>query len=96
MNSKIVKNPEFVFREDRNEAIVSRFSEADDGNDQVYFINNTGRAIWEMCDGNNTLNDIVQKFAIHFPKVAVDELRIDISTYINDMIEKRVLLTYEK
>lgn len=59
-------------------------------NKDVYFINEVGARILELCDGINCLDDIVNKISKYYE---MDDIQVknDVSTYTQQLIDMQLI-----
>jgi len=57
--------------------IVPLVSGVGDLEDELYTLNETGRAIWEKLDGNRTIDEVAREMAREFD-VAEEAVRLDV------------------
>jgi hypothetical protein len=50
-------------------------------------LNETGRLIWTMCDGQHTRQDILESLKAHFVGMEEDVLLRDLDAFINDLVD---------
>lgn len=59
-------------------------------NKDVYFINEVGARILELCDGINCLDDIVNKISKYY-KMDDIQVKNDVSTYTQQLIDMQLI-----
>jgi len=59
--------------------------------ENVHILNATAKAIWDLCNGENSIEDIQKNLINLFPGVSQDDLLSDISTTINDFKDKNII-----
>ena len=57
---------------------------------KLFELSETATCIWELCDGKNTVDDIISVLAKEFNKDEAD-IRVDILEFMEDMYKKRFL-----
>jgi hypothetical protein len=59
--------------------------------DELYALNDPGKAIWEKLDGKRTLNDIVQELFLEFesPKSQIEE---DVTGLVEELLKRKMLV----
>jgi hypothetical protein len=83
VDSAIYKqSKDVVFRQEREEAILFNPDNSD-----VIVINSTGCFIWDLCNGKNSLKDIVAQMVKHF-NTTPEKAAEDLSAFLIDL-EKR-------
>jgi len=64
-----------------------------DLNDEMFSLNETGLAIWKRLNKNNTVELICKDIAEEFD-ATFDEIRDDITAFLNVMLEKNIIFEY--
>jgi len=63
--------------------------------DEIFTLNETGRAIWEKLDGKKTLKEIAQELARDF-EGSLEEIEKDILGLIRELLKRRMLVEVKK
>lgn len=63
----------------------------DGSNEKIHVLNHTAFAIWQLCNGANTAEEIKDQLAAQYPD-AGNSLLDDIKLIINDFINKSLIL----
>jgi hypothetical protein len=74
-----VRTPDIVIRSEKEESLM--FNPADGA---TVCVNSTGKFIWDMCDGNNRVIDVVGRIGDVFD-VGREEAEKDCTEFIADM-----------
>jgi methyltransferase-like protein len=82
---KLMVNPDVVFREEENEALVF-----DPKTGKIVILNPTAKYIWQLCNGKNTQEEII-KCIIEKYDVTIEKAKEDIIKFINTMKEKGLI-----
>jgi hypothetical protein len=61
-----------------------------DADDELFTLNDTGKAIWKQLDGARTLGDVAKLLAQDFD-VPLAELQADVLGFAGEMAERRIL-----
>jgi len=65
----------------------------DSEKENVHILNNTAYAIWNLCDGEHTIEDIHEHLERKFPDIAAEtDLIEDIKTTLNEFLEKKLII----
>ena len=64
----------------------------DSDKENVHVLNNTANAIWNLCDGEHTIDDIQKHLEEQFPDVSEDHIVEDIRTTIMEFKEKKLII----
>ena len=71
--------------------IVPLISGIGDLEDELYTLNETGRAIWERFDGKRTLREIAAELASEF-EAPLEEIERDVAGLADELIKRRMLV----
>ena len=61
-----------------------------DADDELFTLNDTGKAIWKQLDGERTLGDVAKVLAQEF-EVPLAELQADVLGFAGEMTTRRIL-----
>lgn len=87
-----VPSQEIVSREIEGEMIIVPLTGGiGDMEDELYTLNETGKAIWDLLDGKNTLKDISEKLSSEF-EAGVEEIQRDIIGLMRELIKRRMIV----
>lgn len=98
MNKKVSLDVAYVPSED----VVARVIEGEliivpltagigDMEDELYTLNETGTAIWNLLDGKMTLKDVAWKLSAEF-EAPEDELERDVLGLVTELYQRRMLV----
>lgn len=98
MNNEVDLNRVYVPSED----VVARVIEGEiiivplvsgigDMEDELYTLNDTGRAIWDKLDGKKKLKEIVKDLASEFDS-SVEELDKDVIGFVQELLKRKMLV----
>lgn len=59
--------------------------------DELYTLNETGKAIWDLLDGKMTLKDVARKLSVEF-EAPEDELERDVLGLVAELYQRRMLV----
>ena len=62
-----------------------------DTDDELFTLNETGKAIWERLDGQRSLQDVVGELAAEF-EAAEDEIETDVLGLVGELVSRRMLV----
>lgn len=71
--------------------IVPLVSGVGDLEDELYTLNETGRAIWEKLDGNRTIDEVAREMAREFD-VAEEAVRLDVINLVEELLGRKMLV----
>ena len=63
----------------------------DSGNEKIHVLNNSAYAIWQLCDGKNSLADMCEQLTVQYDDSSLD-LIDDIRATIDEFIQKGLLI----
>jgi hypothetical protein len=63
----------------------------DSAGEKIHVLNHSAQAIWKLCNGRNTLDDIRREMACMYPDAGSD-LIDDISSIVAEFIRKGLLV----
>ena len=92
MNHIYVPSMDVVAREIEGEiVIVPLASGIGDLEDELYTLNETGRAIWKRLDGKRTLHAIAEELASEFD-ASIEEIERDVAGLVDELIRRKMLV----
>ena len=59
--------------------------------DELFTLNETGKAIWERLDGRRSLSQVIQEFAADY-QAAAGELEADVLGLVTELARRRMLV----
>ena len=77
MNDKPSKLDGVILTEADDESILYDSMEG-----QIHIVNRTGSKIWELCDGNHTVEDIAKSICEAFEADDLEEVKKDVEEYL--------------
>ena len=91
-NSVCAPSEEIVAREIEGELfIVPLASGIGDVDDELFNLNETGNAIWQLLDGKRTLQDVARELAAEF-EFAAGEIERDVIGLVEELLKRRILV----
>jgi hypothetical protein len=59
--------------------------------DELYALNDPGKAIWEKLDGKRTLKDVIEELSLEFesPKSQIEE---DVTGLVEELLKRKMLV----
>lgn len=75
-----------ITREEDGEVLL--FEHGEEGNAKISLLNKTAYAIWDLCDGNNSVDDIVAVFSQKFTDIDLKKIETDILGFIERMVAR--------
>jgi hypothetical protein len=61
-----------------------------DADDELFTLNDTGKAIWKRLDGERTLGDVAKALAEEF-EASLSDLQADVLGFAGEMTTRRIL-----
>ena len=87
-----VPSPDIVAREIEHEiVIIPLASGIGDLEDELYTLNETGRAIWKLLDGKRTLGAIAAEIASEF-EGSPEEIERDVAGLVDELLKRKMLM----
>jgi hypothetical protein len=91
-NSIFCPSEDIVAREIEGELIiVPLFSGIGDSEDELFTLNETGRAIWKLMDGKRTIRQII-KLLIDEYKASDKEIEDDVFGLLEELLKRRIVV----
>jgi hypothetical protein len=87
-----VLSEDVILREIEGEAIIVPIGAGiGDMEDELYTVNDSGKAIIALLDGKKSLSDVIQAL---MPDFAVDEkdLRADVTGFVSELYRRKILV----
>jgi hypothetical protein len=92
LSSVYTPSDDIVAREIEGEIIIVPITAGiGDMEDELFTLNETGRAIWKLLDGTNRLKDIVTKLAAEF-KAPVGAIEKDVVGFVTELSKRKILV----
>jgi hypothetical protein len=92
MNRICIPSDDIIAREIEGEIlIVPLVSGIGDLEDELYTLNETGRAIWKLMDGKKTLGAIARELASEFDG-SIDEIERDVVGLADELLNRKILV----
>lgn len=92
LDAVYVPSEDVVFREIEGELIiVPLVAGIGDMEDEIFTLNETGRAIWERLDGQRVLRDVVEELSAEFEAPA-GEVERDVTGLVEELLKRRMLV----
>ena len=92
MNSRYTFSEDIVAREIEGELIiVPLVAGIGDLEDELFTLNETGRAIWNQMDGKRTLGEIIQALAQEY-QAPLEEIQRDVFGLVQELARRRMLV----
>ena len=94
INMKDVYRPsdDIVAREIEGELIiVPLVSGIGDMEDELYTLNETGKAVWKRLDGKKSLKEISKELEQEF-EASLDEIAADVAGLVDELVTRRMLI----
>jgi coenzyme PQQ biosynthesis protein PqqD len=59
--------------------------------EELFTLNDTGKSIWDMLDGQRTVNDIVKELASEF-ETEGEELEVDVLGLLEELVSRKLVV----
>jgi len=91
METICVPSEDIVYREIEGEVIlVPLVAGIGNAEDELYTLNETGRAVWERLDGVRTLAQVADSIAEEYSSPA-DAIAADVLGFVEEMLRRKML-----
>ena len=92
LNSAYAPSEDVVAREIEGEIIiVPLVSGIGDMEDDIFTLNETGRAVWDLLDGERTLKDVVEALCSEFTGPA-EEIRENVLGFMKELLRRGIIV----
>ncbi len=92
MNRVCAPSVDIVAREIEDEiVIIPLVAGIGDLEDELYTLNETGKAIWKRLDGKKTLGVIAKELASEFD-APIEEIERDVAGLVDELIRRKMLV----
>jgi len=92
VNKSYVHSEDVVAREIEGELIiVPLVSGIGDAEDELFTLNETGRAIWEKLDGKKTLKKVIEELSEGFEAPA-GQIEKDVAGLVEELLKRKMLI----
>lgn len=92
LDAAYVPSEDVVAREIEGELIiVPLVAGIGDMEDELFTVNETGKAIWDRLDGQSSLKDVVEELCVEF-EAPVEEIANDVMGFVEELLKRRMLV----
>ncbi|MBC8446886.1 MAG: PqqD family protein [Chloroflexi bacterium] len=95
LSATYVPSEDVVSRSIEGELIIvpltSGVGRAEDEQDAIFTLNETGRAIWGLLDGKRSLKDVVAALAVGYD-APPDEIEADVLGLVGELVKRKMLV----
>ena len=92
MDACFAPSEDIVAREIENEMIIVPISAGiGDAEDELYSLNDTGRAIWKLLDGRCSVKEICARLQLDFAAPAA-EIEKDVKGLLTELLKRRMVV----
>ena len=96
LDAKCVPSENVVARMIEDELIIVPLTSGiGDAEDELYTLNETGKAIWQLLDGKRTLHDVARALTAEFD-CTEDEIEQDVLGLAEELLTRRILVEVSK
>ena len=96
VNTCYTPSNDVVAREIEGELIIVPIvSGIGDIEDELFTLNETGRAIWKELDGKRDLKDVVELLSAEF-KAPTEEIEKDVVGFVEELLKRGILVEVQK
>ncbi|MGD9210505.1 MAG: PqqD family protein [Desulfobacteraceae bacterium] len=87
------KSDQVIAREIENEFIIVSIATTKEGSlDKLYFLNETGRELWEHLNGKTNVNQLIQIISRQYRKDFHEQIRKDINSLIKELLAHNIII----
>jgi len=91
MASVCIPSEDVVAREIEGDMIIVPLASGiGDADDELYTLNDTGKAIWERLDGEKTLGQVAEALAENFSSPG-DTIKQDVLGFVTEMVRRKII-----
>ena len=91
LDSRCAPSDQIVTREIEGETIILPLTSGiGDVDDDIYTLNDTGKAIWQKLDGKRTLRDVARELSAEFG-CPPEEVERDVIGFVGELLKRRIL-----
>ncbi len=92
LDAAFALSDDIVSREIEGELIIVPLAAGiGDLEDELYTLNETGRAIWEKMDGKKSLKDIIEEIRTEY-QGSVPEIEQDVIGLIEELLKRKIIV----
>ena len=92
LDSSYITSQNVVAREIEGEFIIVPLASCiGDANDEIYALNETGRAIWEKLDGHRSLREVARDLEAEF-EACSEEIESDVLGLVKTLLKRQMVL----
>jgi hypothetical protein len=85
-------SPDVVARDIEGEIIIVPLAAGiGETEDELYTLNETGRAVWDRLDGRRTLGQVVEELAVEY-EASEEVLRADVLGLVDELLKRKILV----
>ncbi len=92
LDSVYVPSGDVVAREIEGEIIIVPLTSGiGDMDDELYALNDTGKAIWQKLDGKRNLKTLIEELSAEFEATA-EEMKGDVTGFLGELLRRGMIL----
>ncbi|TAN60373.1 PqqD family protein [bacterium] len=96
LKSIYVPSGDVVAREVQGEFIIIPVASGiTEEEDEIFSLNETGKAVWERLDGGKTLQDVISGLCVEF-EAAPEEIKEDVLGLSKELLKRRMLVEKDR
>lgn len=94
LDSVFITSKKVVTREIMGELILIPLTpDIGEQSDDLYSLNDTGRAIWERIDGEKSVEDIIHSLSVEYD-APIENIEIDVIGIVTELLRRKIILQY--
>jgi hypothetical protein len=91
LNSILCHSPDVISRELDGEFIIVRLSSIGENmEDELFSLNDTGKAIWDHVDGKKTVAELINDLSEEY-EADPGKIQVDMLTLLDELVNKKLL-----
>jgi len=95
LDSVYVPSKDVVTREIEGEIILIPITSGVGDMDDIYTLNETGRAIWQSFDGKKSLREVAASLKVEF-EASNEEIETDVQGLVADLLRRKMLVSVSR
>ena len=87
------KSDQVTAREIEDEFVIVSITASRNGlGDELYFLNETGRELWEHLNGEVNLSQLIESISSQYSGDSFEQIREDVFALIEDLLEHNIIM----
>lgn len=95
MHHRFLPSSDIVRRDfDGEVMIIPLTADVGEQPNEIYTLNTTGRAIWDLLDGHHTIEDIAQALTCRFT-ASRDTILVEVRGFLAELLRRRIVVAVD-